>query len=102
MNASTLLDFFSQLNGNKTPNSKSAAAAAAAAVAAGGNTNMVAFPVSSGGFLVKEEPLSEDDSKALQKDRQKKDNHNMSKNENDIPIAVMGLQFQILSTANTD
>ena len=31
-------------------------------------------------FLVKEEPLGEDDLKALQKDRQKKDNHNMSKN----------------------
>ena len=30
-------------------------------------------------FLVKEEPLGEDDLKALQKDRQKKDNHNMSK-----------------------
>jgi len=28
-------------------------------------------------FLVKEEPLGEDDLKALQKDRQKKDNHNM-------------------------
>ena len=31
-------------------------------------------------FLVKEEPLGEDDLKALQKDRQKKDNHNMSEN----------------------
>ena len=30
-------------------------------------------------FLVKEEPLGEDDLRALQKDRQKKDNHNMSK-----------------------
>ena len=29
-------------------------------------------------FLVKEEPLCEDDLRALQKDRQKKDNHNMS------------------------
>merc|ERR1719195_471466 len=28
-------------------------------------------------FLVKEEPLGEDDLRALQKDRQKKDNHNM-------------------------
>jgi len=28
-------------------------------------------------FLVKEEPLGEDDLKAMQKDRQKKDNHNM-------------------------
>ena len=31
-------------------------------------------------FLVKEEPLGEDDLKAQQKDRQKKDNHNMSEN----------------------
>ena len=30
-------------------------------------------------FLVKEEPLGEEDIRALQKDRQKKDNHNMSK-----------------------
>ena len=30
-------------------------------------------------FLVKEEPLGEEDLRALQKDRQKKDNHNMSK-----------------------
>ena len=29
-------------------------------------------------FLVKEEPLGEDDLRAIQKDRQKKDNHNMS------------------------
>merc|ERR1712066_1171560 len=28
-------------------------------------------------FMVKEEPLCEDDLRALQKDRQKKDNHNM-------------------------
>jgi hypothetical protein len=31
------------------------------------------------GDLVKEEPLGEDDMKALQRDRIKKDNHNMSK-----------------------
>ena len=30
---------------------------------------------------MKEEPLSEEDLRAVQKDRQKKDNHNMSKNE---------------------
>ena len=30
-------------------------------------------------FMVKEEPLCEDDLRALQKDRVKKDNHNMSK-----------------------
>ena len=29
--------------------------------------------------MIKEEPLSEEDLRALQKDRQKKDNHNMSK-----------------------
>ena len=32
------------------------------------------------GLNVKDEPLSEEDIKAFQKDRQKKDNHNMSKN----------------------
>ena len=31
------------------------------------------------GVIIKEEPLGEDDLKALQKDRQKKDYHNMSK-----------------------
>ena len=30
------------------------------------------------GMPIKEEPLSEEDLKALQKDRQKKDNHNLS------------------------
>ena len=29
--------------------------------------------------MIKEEPLSEEDLRAIQKDRQKKDNHNMSK-----------------------
>ena len=33
------------------------------------------------GMPIKEEPLTEDDLKALQKDRQKKDNHNLSKLE---------------------
>ena len=32
-------------------------------------------------FQVKEEPLSEEDMRAVQKDRQKKDNHNMSELE---------------------
>ena len=32
-------------------------------------------------FLVREEPLGEDDLRAIQKDRQKKDNHNMSEYE---------------------
>ena len=37
-------------------------------------------------FLVKEEPLGEDDLKAMQKDRQKKDNHNMSKFNKNIVV----------------
>ena len=40
-------------------------------------------------FLVKEEPLGEDDLKALQKDRQKKDNHNMSKNISLCPVSSL-------------
>jgi len=51
VNASSLLDFFSQLT------SKS-------------NSSISAMPI-------KEEPLTEEDLKALQKDRQKKDNHNL-------------------------
>jgi hypothetical protein len=53
VNASTLLDFFNQLS------SKS-------------SSSLESLPI-------KEEPLSEEDLRALQKDRQKKDNHNMSK-----------------------
>ena len=53
VNASSLLDFFSQLT------SKS-------------NSSISTMPI-------KEEPLTEEDLKALQKDRQKKDNHNLSK-----------------------
>ena len=30
-------------------------------------------------YLLQEEPMTEEDLRALQKDRQKKDNHNMSK-----------------------
>ena len=52
VNASSLLDFFNQLT------SKSSSSI----------SNMP----------IKEEPLTEDDLKALQKDRQKKDNHNLS------------------------
>jgi len=51
VNASSLLDFFSQLT------SKS-------------NSSISNMPI-------KEEPLTEEDLKALQKDRQKKDNHNL-------------------------
>ena len=52
VNASTLLDFFNQLT------SKS-------------SSSLETLPI-------KEEPLSEEDLRALQKDRQKKDNHNLS------------------------
>ena len=56
VNASSLLDFFNQLT------SKSSSSI----------SNMP----------IKEEPLTEDDLKALQKDRQKKDNHNLSEYKN--------------------
>ena len=46
-------------------------------------------------FLVKEEPLGEEDLKALQKDRQKKDNHNMSKN-----ISLSSLDFCLQQDSN--
>ena len=53
LNAGSLLEFFNQLT------SKS-------------SSSLESFPI-------KEEPLSEEDLKVLQKDRQKKDNHNLSK-----------------------
>jgi hypothetical protein len=53
VNASTLLDFFNQLSSSKS------------------SSSLDTLPI-------KEEPLSEEDLRALQKDRQKKDNHNMS------------------------
>ena len=52
VNASSLLDFFSQL------------------------TSKASSSISN--MPIKEEPLTEEDLKALQKDRQKKDNHNQS------------------------
>ena len=55
VNASTLLDFFNQLSSKSSGSLES--------------------------LPIKEEPLSEEDLRALQKDRQKKDNHNMSKLE---------------------
>ena len=55
VNASSLLDFFNQLTSKSNSN------------------------ISNANIPIKEEPLSEDDLKALQKDRQKKDNHNLSK-----------------------
>jgi hypothetical protein len=59
VNASTLLDFFNQLGKSPTE---------------GGSR----FSALNNLDRVKEEPLSEEDMRALQKDRQKKDNHNMS------------------------
>ena len=53
VNTNSLLDFFNQIT-SKSPSSLA-------------------------GMPIKEEPLTEDDLKALQKDRQKKDNHNLSK-----------------------
>ena len=81
-----LLEFFNQmgkagggvgtLNGGggggaaKRSNGLSSAAAAAATTSLNGSVL--------DRVTVKEEPLSEEDLRALQKDRQKKDNHNMS------------------------
>ena len=53
VNASSLLDFFNQLNSKPTVGFQSVS--------------------------IKEEPLTEEDLRALYKDRQKKDNHNISK-----------------------
>ena len=52
---------------------------ASEAATAGDNNDKTVQNASMFDFLVKEEPLGEDDLRALQKDRQKKDNHNMSK-----------------------
>ena len=75
MNASTLLDFFNHLGKSPTDS----AASPNGAGGGGGNSGRYS---SLNGTLdrvsVKEEPLSEEDLRALQKDRQKKDNHNMS------------------------
>ena len=71
VNASTLLDFFNHLG--KSP---------AASEGGGSSSGRYSSNDISGGLdrvAVKEEPLSEEDLRALQKDRQKKDNHNMSK-----------------------
>ena len=84
MNASTLLDFFNHL-GKSQPSAGNAASGGAAseAVSPGGaSSNGGRFNGSSSVLdrvAVKEEPLSEEDLRVLQKDRQKKDNHNMSK-----------------------
>ena len=73
MNASTLLDFFNHLGKSPTE--------------AGGSSGGGRFGNSNGALdrvAVKEEPLSEEDLQALEKDRQKKDNHNMSKSNNNM------------------
>lgn len=72
VNASTLLDFFNQLG--KSPPTE-ATSSSGGRYSAGGNSLSGALDR----VAVKEEPLSEEDLRALQKDRQKKDNHNMSK-----------------------
>jgi len=63
VNASTLLDFFNHLGKSPTE--------------VGGSSGGGRFGRTSDGVAVKEEPLSEEDLRLLQKDRQKKDNHNM-------------------------
>ena len=54
-------------------------------------------------FLVKEEPLGEDDLKAMQKDRQKKDNHNMSKFNKNIVVQANFIfrELQLSTTYST-
>lgn len=69
VNASTLLDFFNQLGKSPTETASSS----------GGRFNGNSLSGALDRVAVKEEPLSEEDLRALQKDRQKKDNHNMSK-----------------------
>lgn len=74
VNASTLLDFFNHLGKSPTEASAAASASPSGASTSGRYSSL-------NGALdrvaVKEEPLSEEDLRALQKDRQKKDNHNM-------------------------
>ena len=68
MNASTLLDFFNQLGKSPTEASSNGVGSPGGRFTHGAIDRVT----------VKEEPLSEEDLRALQKDRQKKDNHNMS------------------------
>ncbi len=88
MNANTLLDFFNQLGKNQQSKVAGLGNTNAGAAATNGGPSSVASSTSSSAAAmaaaasrvsVKEEPLSEEDIRALQKDRQKKDNHNMSK-----------------------
>ena len=77
MNASTLLDFFNHLGKSPTEASAAASASPSGASTSGGRYSSLNGALDR--VAVKEEPLSEEDLRALQKDRQKKDNHNMSK-----------------------
>ena len=76
MNASTLLDFFNHLG--KSPTDTGASSNGAGGGSSGGRFSSLNGTLDR--VSVKEEPLSEEDLRALQKDRQKKqkDNHNMS------------------------
>ena len=74
MNASTLLDFFNHLG--KSPTDTGASSNGAGGGSSGGRFSSLNGTLDRAS--VKEEPLSEEDLRALQKDRQKKDNHNMS------------------------
>ena len=74
MNASTLLDFFNHLG--KSPTETGASSNGAGGGSSGGRFSSLNGTLDR--VSVKEEPLSEEDLRALQKDRQKKDNHNMS------------------------
>ena len=47
-------------------------------------------------MAVKEEPLSEEDLRALQKDRQKKDNHNMSESNHNMYFIVVPPVYSFL------
>ena len=91
MNAGTLLDFFNQLS--KTPGPGGFCESIEKVISYGllkfdkktknknGSfyTNRYHYVCILIQVSVKEEPLSEEDLRAVQKDRQKKDNHNMSK-----------------------
>ncbi len=99
MNAASLLDFFNfnqldkgtkqsggssvasaaVMSSSSSSRAAASAAAATAAAAAARSTSLNGSVLDK--VTVKEEPLSEEDLRALQKDRQKKDNHNMSKGE---------------------
>ena len=89
MNAGTLLDFFNQLS--KTPGPGGFCESIEKVI----SFELLEFDKQTSAWFilyhslyyvciliqvsVKEEPLSEEDLRAVQKDRQKKDNHNMSK-----------------------